>query len=97
MAAMYGSSPLSFDGIPRANVEQTIAGIAHFAEATARAGVDVELQNHPLFDDMWSKVAALDARAQNGGRHPFVVGRDGYRNFMTVMSECFKAELARRE
>jgi hypothetical protein len=57
--------------------------------------VDVELQNHPIFDGMDVKLAALKAR-RRGQAHPFVVGRDGYQQFLSTMSGCMQEEIKRR-
>ena len=57
--------------------------------------VDVEIQNHPIFDDTPKRLAALTIR-KSGERHPFVIGTDGYSRFWGIMSECIQAEIARR-
>ena len=57
--------------------------------------VDVELENHPLMDDMFVKMEKLKAR-QRLDPHPFVVGEASYARFLNVMSECMKAHIARR-
>ena len=58
--------------------------------------VAVELQNHPLYDGLEGKLARLKDR-KAGQPHPFVVGREGYQRFLTVMSECTQAQLERRK
>jgi metallo-beta-lactamase class B len=58
--------------------------------------VDVELQNHPLYDGMETRLARLKARTA-GQPNPFVVGTDAYMRFLTVMSECTRAQLERRK
>jgi metallo-beta-lactamase class B len=57
---------------------------------------DVELQNHPLYDGLESKLARLNAR-KPGEPHPFVVGQQGYQRFLTVMLECSQAQAERRK
>ena len=66
-----------------------------FGTVTRRLGVDVEIQNHPLYDGFATKLERLAAR-RAGDAHPFVVGADAYQRFLTVMSECANAQLARR-
>ena len=61
-----------------------------------RLGVDVEIQNHPLYDGFEAKLAQLKAR-KPGAAHPFVVGADGYQSFLTVMGDCARVELERRK
>ena len=58
-------------------------------------GVDVEVQNHALFDDTPGRLAALAAR-QPGQPHPFVMGTDRYVRFWNIVSECIQAEIIRR-
>jgi metallo-beta-lactamase class B len=96
MAALFGGSILTPGRISDDGLTQYIRSVAHFAEATRKMNVDVEVQNHPLYDGFESKLSRLKAR-RNGQPHPFVVGRQGYQHFMTVMSECSQAEAERRK
>ena len=57
-------------------------------------GVDVVLQNHPLFDGMPEKLERLESRGA-GEPHPFVVDApDSYRRFMETLSQCSRAQVA---
>jgi metallo-beta-lactamase class B len=94
-AAIFGGTILGMGRISNDGLRQYIASLQHFAQVTRRHHVDVELQNHPLFDDTWVKAAALAAR-KPGAANPFVVGESGYQNFLTVISECTQATLADR-
>jgi len=94
-AAIFGGSILGMGRISSDGLRQYIGSLQHFADAAQRNHVDVELQNHPLFDDTWVKAAALAARSP-GDRNPFVVGERGYQNFLKVVSECTAATLADR-
>ena len=58
--------------------------------------MDVEIQNHPLYDGFEGKLAELSSR-KSGAPHPFVVGTDSYQSFLTVMSDCARAEIERRK
>jgi hypothetical protein len=58
-------------------------------------GVDVEIQNHPLYDGFAAKLDRL-AKRRAGDPHPFVVGRDAYQRFLGVRAACGEAQLARR-
>jgi metallo-beta-lactamase class B len=94
-AALFGGSILLSARIPNDGLEQYIRSVAHFAEVTRKLGVDVEIQNHPLYDGFGAKLERLAAR-KPGDPHPFVVGADGYQRFLTVMGECARAQLERR-
>jgi metallo-beta-lactamase class B len=95
-AALFGGSILLSSRIPDAGLEQYVRSVEHFADVTRRLGVDVEIQNHPLYDGFEAKLSQLSAR-KAGAAHPFVVGTDGYQRFLTVMSDCARAELERRK
>lgn len=95
-AGLFGGTILIPGRIPDAGMQQYIASIQHFGEWARKLNVDVELQNHPLYDGLDGKLARLKQR-QPGQPHPFVVGRDGYQRFLTVMSECTQVQLERRK
>jgi metallo-beta-lactamase class B len=95
-AALFGGSILLSSRIPDAGLEQYVRSVEHFAAVTRQLGVDVEIQNHPLYDGFEAKLAQLAAR-KPGAVHPFVVGTDGYQNFLTVMGDCARVELERRK
>jgi metallo-beta-lactamase class B len=76
-------------------LRQYVESLERFAAVTRRLGVDVEIQNHPLYDGFPAKLEQLAAR-KAGESHPFVVGTDAYQRFLSVMKECTNAQLARR-
>ncbi len=94
-AGLFGGSILIPTKIPDDALQQYVRSIEHFGEAARTRGVDVELQNHPLYDGFEQKLQRLRARAP-GAPHPFVVGGDGYQRFLTVMAECTRAQMERR-
>ena len=94
-AALFGGSILLSSFISNDGLKQYVQSIERFAAVTGRLGVDVEIQNHPLYDGFPAKLERL-ARRTAGTEHPFVVGRDAYQRFLTVMKECGNAQLARR-
>jgi metallo-beta-lactamase class B len=94
-AALFGGSILLVSRIPDEGLRQYVQSLERFAAVTQRLGVDVEIQNHPLYDGFAMKLERLAMR-RAGDPHPFVVGTDAYRRFLTVMSECANAQLARR-
>lgn len=95
MAALFGGTILIPGRITDASLQEYLRSIAHFADVTKRMNADVEIQNHPLYDNIAEKVAAVRA-GKKGAANPFVVGRDAYQRFLTVQSECMKAQIARR-
>lgn len=94
-AAIFGGSILISSFISTDGLRQYAQSVEHFAAVTRRMGVDVEIQNHPLYDGFDAKLARL-AQRRAGDVHPFVVGTDSYQRFLTVMKECADAQLARR-
>ena len=96
VAGLFGGSILTPGRIPDEGLQQYIKSVQHFGDWTRKMNVDVELQNHPLYDGLEGKLARLKER-KPGQPHPFVVGRDGYQRFLTVMSECTQAQLERRK
>jgi metallo-beta-lactamase class B len=95
-AALFGGSILLVSRIPDEGLRQYVQSLERFAAVTQRLGVDVEIQNHPLYDGFATKLERLAAR-RAGEPHAFVVGADGYQRFLTVMRECANAQLARRQ
>lgn len=94
-AALFGGSILLVNFISDDGLRQYVQSLERFAAVTRRLGADVEIQNHPLYDGFDKKLERLAAR-RPGDAHPFVVGADSYQRFLTVMSECANAQLARR-
>jgi metallo-beta-lactamase class B len=94
-AALFGGSILLVNRIPDDGLRQYVQSLERFGAVTRRLGVDVEIQNHPLYDGFPAKLERLAVR-RTGDAHPFVVGADAYQRFLTVMAECANAQLARR-
>jgi metallo-beta-lactamase class B len=94
-AALFGGSILLVGRISDDGLRQYVQSLERFAAVTQRLGVDVEIQNHPLYDGFAAKLERLASRTSSD-EHPFVVGREGYQRFLTVMQECTRAQLARR-
>jgi metallo-beta-lactamase class B len=95
MAGLFGGSILIPTRIPDEGLRQYIKSIAHWGEVTRKMNVEVEIQNHPMYDGFTGKLQRLAERKPNQP-NPFVVGRDGYRRFLDVMSGCTEVQLARR-
>lgn len=74
--------------------QQFIDSLQHFEQWTKKTKVDVELQNHPVFDGFAEKLAAVGAR-KPGEPNPLIVGQPNYTKFLDVMTECARTTLAR--
>ena len=62
---------------------------------TKAARVEVPLQNHPIMDRAFERMAMLKAR-KPGEAHAFVVGEASVQRLVGSMVECANAQLARR-
>ncbi len=92
-AAVFGGTalivPMLGDALP-----QYLESIDRFADIATNMGVDVVLQNHPLFDGMHGKLERLKLRG-SGDPHPFVLAApNSYRRFMETLSQCSQAQVA---
>jgi len=97
MAAIFGGTMMgSVLNGSMEELEQYKKSIAHFKEATMKAKVDVEFQNHPIYDNFQDKAAKLRER-KKGEPNPFVVGQAEYQNFVDVMAACLDAQIDRRK
>jgi metallo-beta-lactamase class B len=94
-AGMFGSTVLAAAYTPAPGLVQYVNSIAHYQEVAARMGVDVEIQNHPIFDAMPERLAALAERGPDEP-HPFVMGADRYQRFWGIISECMQADIIRK-
>ena len=96
MAALFGGSILNPQRrLPASVYEEYLASIQHFANATRRQRVDVELLNHPIMDGLFERLERLKVRKE-GEPHPLVVGEDAYQRFLGLMADCIRVQLARR-
>jgi metallo-beta-lactamase class B len=95
MAGLFGGTILTVDRITTPGLKQYVQSIDHYLDSAKRLKVDVELQNHPLFDMTPERLARLRTR-KAGEAHPFTSGTARYVTFWSVVSECIQAEIARR-
>jgi metallo-beta-lactamase class B len=70
------------------------ASARRFKDIVAKAGADVLISNHTIFDGSKTKLPALERR-KPGDPHPYVIGTDGVQRYLTVVNECAQAGLAR--
>src|SRR6185436_16164880 len=64
-----------------------------FREIATKAGADVMLSNHTVYDGSKTKLPAVKAR-KPGEKHPYVVGPDVVRRYLVVAEESAQAALA---
>jgi metallo-beta-lactamase class B len=96
MAGLFGGAILLPGRVADvAGLQGYVASVTHFAEVAKGKGVDVEVQNHPMFDAMDAKLATLKTRSARQP-HPFVLGADGYQQFLSTIAGCMNAEIERR-
>ncbi len=95
IAGLYGGTVLLTIILKDEQLQQYLKSLDRYKEIARKMKVDVEIQNHPLYDGMPEKLAALRDR-KPGAPNPFVVGPASYAKFLDVQSECMKAALARR-
>jgi metallo-beta-lactamase class B len=95
MAGLFGGSILIPTRIPDEGLRQYMTSIEHWGTVTRKMNVEVEIQNHPMYDGFLAKLQRLKQR-KAPEPNPFVIGREGYRRFLDVMSGCTDVQLARR-
>jgi len=71
-----------------------IASLQRWKDISRKAGVDVNITNHPLHSEALEKEYLLRYRAPSVP-NPFVLGRGVYQRYIEVQQECAKVELAR--
>ena len=95
-AGLFGGSILTPGRISDEGLQQYVNSVEHWGDVTRRMKVEVEIQNHPMYDGFVGKLERLKQR-KPGDANPFLVGSDSYQRFVGVMSGCTKAQLARRK
>ena len=70
------------------------ASARRFKDIAAKAGADVLISNHTIFDGSKIKLPALALR-KPGDPNPYVIGVDAVQRYLTVADECAQAGLAR--
>lgn len=96
VAGLFGGTVLAAGFVPMPGLKQYVTSISHFLDVAEQMRVDVEVQNHPIFDDTPGRLAALAARTP-GMPHPFVLGEERFQRFWSVISECMQASIIQRE
>jgi metallo-beta-lactamase class B len=98
LAAEWGGTGFNFTITPdkprKFWFEQYSTSADHFLDAVTKSGADVLIANHPSQDSAKMKLAAL-ANRKPGDPHPFVIGNDSVKRYVTMVGECAKAGLLR--
>jgi metallo-beta-lactamase class B len=92
VAALWGGTLFNF-GPDAERFAAYAASALKFRDLAAAAGADVLLSNHTDYDGSKEKLPKLATRAA-GAPHPYVVGGDSIRRYLTVANECAQAALA---
>jgi metallo-beta-lactamase class B len=92
LAFLWGGTLFNF-GPDRARFEAYATSAARMRDLVTTRGADVLLSNHTDYDGTKTKLPALATRAP-GGPHPYVVGTDSVRRYLTVANECAQAAIA---
>src|SRR5688572_26481052 len=89
VVATWGGTLFNFGRI-RPRLESYAQQADRFKEIVTKAGADVMLSNHTVYDGSKTKLPAMKAR-KAGEKHPYVIGTDGVRRYLTVVGECARA------
>jgi metallo-beta-lactamase class B len=65
-----------------------------FRDVVAKNGADVLIANHTIFDGSKTKLPAMASR-KSSDPHPYVIGNESVRRYLTVADECAQAGLLR--
>lgn len=91
VAAVWGGTLFNFRDAPGDPRDERLGMYAEsarrFRDIARDAGVDVLLSNHTVYDVSTLKMPALLLR-RPGERHPYVIGAESMRRFLTVAEEC---------
>ncbi|HEX5110833.1 MAG TPA: MBL fold metallo-hydrolase [Vicinamibacterales bacterium] len=91
-AAAWGGTRFNF-GRNSEQLTMYAKSAERFRDIAAAAKADVLLSNHTEFDGSKTKLPAVMTR-KPGAPHPYVVGTDGVRGYLTIANECGQAAVA---
>jgi metallo-beta-lactamase class B len=92
LAAAWGGTAFNF-GPNKERLGMYVGSSVKFRDIVRKAGADVLIANHTIFDGSKTKIPALATR-KPGGPHPYVIGTDAVSRYLTVANECAQAALA---
>jgi len=94
VAAEWGGTGFNFTITPERPrkfwFEQYITSAERFRDAATKTVADVLIANHPNQDGAKAKLSAL-AKRRPGDPHPYVIGSESVRRYLTMVGECAKA------
>jgi metallo-beta-lactamase class B len=90
--ATWGGTLFNF-GPNKPRIDAYHKSAERFRDIATKAKADVILSNHTEYDGSKTKLPAVQARTA-GQKHPYVVGTDAVRRYLTVVDECAQAALA---
>ena len=86
LAALWGGTGMQF------SAEEYNKSARRFRDIVTSTGADVMLSTHPQLDKSDIKLALMQKR-KPGDPHPYVVGNDVVKSYLTVASECSAAAM----
>jgi len=90
VVATWGGTLFNF-GRNRPRLQSYAQQAERFKEIATKAGADVMLSNHTVYDGSKTKLPAVKARKPGDRQHPYVIGTDAVRRYLTVVGECANA------
>jgi uncharacterized Zn finger protein len=79
-----------------ASQKMALEGLKNLTAYSRTAKVDVEIVDHPHVDDSLARTRALATR-KAGDASEFVIGEQGFQNFLGMLTECYQANMAKLE
>jgi metallo-beta-lactamase class B len=73
---------------------QALEGLQRLSAYARQAKVDVEIVDHVHVDDSMARTRAAATRAP-GDPNAFVIGQQGFQDFLGMLMECYQANMAR--
>jgi metallo-beta-lactamase class B len=92
VAAAWGGTLFNFGPI-KPRLQAYAASAQRFTDIAAKAGADVMLSNHTVYDGSKAKLPAMATR-KPGDRHPYVGGAASVQAYLTTVGECAQAAIA---
>lgn len=93
LAAAWGGTAFNFTP-SKERFQIYIDSARRFSDIVAKAGADVLISNHTIFDGSKTKLPAM-ARRKAGDPHPYVIGTESVRRYLKVAEECAIAAMLR--
>jgi metallo-beta-lactamase class B len=92
VVATWGGTLFNF-GPNRPRLQSYAQQAQRFRDIADKAGADVLLSNHTVYDGSKTKLPAVKAR-KPGDRHPYVIGKESVGRYLTTVNECAQAAVA---